>query len=131
MSAFTAVEAFLTRLRDGWQARSELASLDRSELDRIAGDFGMSANDLETLVERGPDAAHLLYERLNALGIAKEDIESAAFGVMQDLEKTCALCNEKGLCQKDLTSRPGDPGWRSYCPNAITLDSLKRLTCNT
>jgi hypothetical protein len=50
---------------------------------------------------------------------------------MQDLEKTCALCNEKGVCQKDLTSRPGDPRWRSYCPNAITLDSLKRLTSDS
>jgi hypothetical protein len=130
MSAYTAVEAFLTRLRDGWQARNELASLERSELDRIAADFGMSANDLETLVERGPDAAHLLYKRLHVLGIAKEDVERAAFGVMRDLEKTCALCNEKGVCEKDLTTRPGDPGWRSYCPNAITLDSLKKLTRN-
>jgi hypothetical protein len=124
MSAYTAVEAFLTRLRDGWQARHELASLGSDELNRVALDLGLTARDLETLVERGPDAADLLFARMRALGLSAEEVESVAHGLMRDLEKTCACCNDKGICEKDLSRRPEDPIWKSYCPNAGDLDGL-------
>ena len=87
----------------------------------------MSATALKGLVARGPDAANLLYERMHALGISKADVDHAAQGVMRDLQKTCACCNEKGVCEKDLAKRPDDPVWKSYCPNAVTLDSLTKL----
>jgi hypothetical protein len=35
----------------------------------------------------------------------------------------CPYASGYCVCQKDLTSRPDDPSWRSYCPNAITLGS--------
>jgi hypothetical protein len=128
MSAYTSVEAFLTRLRDRWLARNELANIDPNELNRIATDLGMTAKDLETLVERGPDAANLLFARLRALGLSAEDVESVARDLMRDLEKTCACCNDKGICEKDLSRRPEDPIWKSYCPNAGDLgDLLARL----
>jgi hypothetical protein len=127
MSAHTALEALLTRVRDWWLVRSELGSIDQAELGRIAGDLGMTCADLQDLVARGPDAADLLYERMRVLGIAKEDVEQSARGLMRDLEKTCACCNEKGLCEKDLAIHPDNPSWKSYCPNAITLQSLKSL----
>jgi hypothetical protein len=127
MPNHTALGALLTRLRDAWRARNELASFDQNELDRIAGDLGMTATDLKDLVGRGPDGADLLYERMEALGIARSDVERVAYGLMRDLEKTCACCNEKGVCEKDLTKQPHDPRWKSYCPNAVTLESLTKL----
>jgi hypothetical protein len=75
----------------------------------------------------GPEAANLLYERMQALGISKADVDKAAQGVMRDLQRTCACCNEKGVCEKDLAERPDDPVWKSYCPNAVTLESLSEL----
>ena len=30
---------------------------------------------------------------------------------MRDMERTCACCDEKGVCEKDLAARPDDPAW--------------------
>lgn len=127
MSTFSAVESFLTRFRDRWRALDELGHIDHGELDRIAKDLGVSTADLTTLAEQGPDAAHLLYERMHALGISRDNVEHAASGLMRDLERTCACCNEKGLCEKDLRGNPDGTPCKSYCPNAIALDDLVKL----
>ena len=127
MSTHTAVETLLVRVRDWWRAQNELDGINPGELDRVAADLGMSAGALKGLVARGPDAANLLYERMQALGISRADVDSAANGLMRDLQKTCACCNEKGVCEKDLAKHPDDPVWKSYCPNAVTLESLVKL----
>jgi hypothetical protein len=51
----------------------------------------------------------------------------AADGVMRDLQRTCAVCREKGVCEWDLRDRPDDPVWKGYCHNAVTLESLMNL----
>jgi len=127
MEGHGAVEALLTRVRDWWRRHSELTYLSEKELGRVASELGTSANALEDLIERGPDAAHHLYERMQALGLTKADVDAAAHGVMRDLQRTCACCNEKEVCEKDLAKRPGDPVWKSYCPNAFTLEPLTKL----
>jgi hypothetical protein len=127
MPAYNAVQAFLARLRDGWRARNELAGIGERELGLIAAEFSMTAKDLQMLVERGPDGAHLLYERLNALGLSEDDVERAVGGLMRDLEKTCALCGEHKVCKKDLDRDPQGSEWKNYCPNALELDALTKL----
>jgi hypothetical protein len=124
MSTHTFVEGFFARLYDRWRARNELAGIERSELDRIAGDLGIRVADLGNLVEHGADAAQLLYERMRVLGMSRADIEHSANGVMRDLERTCALCHDKGVCENDLNRQPDDPSWKAYCPNAVTLDDV-------
>jgi hypothetical protein len=124
MPTHTAVETLLIRLRKWWRTQNELAGISRNELDRVAADLNMTVDGLKDLVARGPDAANLLYERMRALGISRADVDSAA---LRDLQRTCACCNEKGVCEKDLTKQPGDPGWKSYCPNVVTLESLTSL----
>jgi hypothetical protein len=130
MTSHVAVEALLGRVRDWW-ARNELANVDRKELGRVAADLGMTTSDLEDLVARGPEATDLLYERMRALGISRVDVGCAARAIIRDLERTCACCNEKGVCEKDLGKRPDDPVWKSYCPNAVTLASLTKLKGST
>jgi hypothetical protein len=127
MSTHAAVDALLSRLRDWWQREDELSRLDPEEVGRVAADLGMSASALKDLAARGPDAANLLYERMRALGLSRADVDHGAQGVMRDLQRTCACCNEKGICEKDLVKHPDDPAWKSYCPNAVTLESLTRL----
>jgi hypothetical protein len=80
--------------------------------------LGIGTNTLRDLIARGPGAANLVYERMQALDISKRD----AKGVMLDLQRTCACCNEKDVCEWDLAERPDDPESKSYCPNAVTLD---------
>ncbi len=122
----TSVERFIARWRAWWQHHDELRNIDRTELDRVAAEFGMTAHELEELTAKGPHAADLLYERMHALGVARSDVERIAHGLMRDLEKSCACCNDKAQCRKDLAARPDDPAWKDYCPNAISLDSLSK-----
>jgi uncharacterized protein YjiS (DUF1127 family) len=118
-------DRFLERWRDWRRSREELGSLDRQELERLAGEFGMSARDLEDLSARGPGAADLLYERMQALGITRADVDRMAQGLLRDLEKTCSCCCDKPLCRKDLAMSPEDPAWKAYCPNALSLESIE------
>ncbi len=111
----------LSRLRAWWRRRSELDAMRPGELERLAEDVGITAPELRELVARGPRAADLLHERMRALGLCKEDVERVAFGLTRHLERTCALCSEKGVCQRDLAERPDDPAWEGYCPNAVGL----------
>ena len=127
MTGQGAVGALLGRIRDWWRRQEELNALDNNEIGRIAEDLRISSDILRNLVARGPDAANLLYEGMQALGISKVDVDKAAEGVLRDLQRTCACCNEKGVCEKDLAERPDDPVWKSYCPNAVTLESLSEL----
>jgi hypothetical protein len=131
MTTQDAVGALLGRIRDWWLRQEELRALDDKEIGRVAADLSMSRSALKDLVARGPDAAHLLYERMRALGISEVDVHRAAEGVMRDLQRTCACCDEKGVCEWDLRERPDDPVWKSYCHNAVTLESLTRLKART
>ena len=125
-----AVGSLLARLRTWWRTKVELSLLDSKEMGRVAGDLGLSTDALKELVARGPDAAHLLYERMQALGVSKADLDHAAHGVLRDLQRTCALCNGKVACERDLVKHPDDPVWKSYCPNAVTLQTLAMLKQN-
>jgi hypothetical protein len=126
MSPHSALETLLDQLRTWWLSGPGLG--DRKELDRMAQDLGMSANDLQDIVARGPDAANLLFERMRVLGITKADVERSAEFLMHDLERTCSLCKGKRVCSHDLASAPADPNWKNYCPNATTLEALARAT---
>jgi hypothetical protein len=131
MATPNAVGALLGRLREWWRKQEELNALDEKEVRLVAADLGIGTNTLKDLIVRGPEAAHLLYERMRTLGISKADVDDAAQEVMRDLQRTCACCNEKGLCEWDLVLHPDDPVWKGYCPNAVTLDSLRKLKAHT
>lgn len=126
-----ALSTLHARLRDWWRTQNELSLLDSKEIGRVAEDLGLSRDALKDLVARGPDAADLLYERMQALGISKADVDHAAHGMLRDLQRTCASCSEKGVCEKDLAKHPDDPVWKSYCPNAVTLESFASLKAHS
>jgi uncharacterized protein YjiS (DUF1127 family) len=120
-------DGLLARWRAWWRRINELGNLDRVEVEQMARDLGMSAHELESLAAKGPDAADLLYQRMGALGVSRADVERTAHSLMRDLEKTCACCNDKAACRKDLAARPDDPAWKDYCPNAISLASAANM----
>jgi hypothetical protein len=116
----------LAQLADWWRRRSELAALPPGEVERMAHDAGLTADDLRALVARGPGAADLLYERMAVLGLARADVERLAPGLMRDLEASCSCCGNKQQCERDLSHHPEDGKWSSYCPNATSLESVQR-----
>jgi hypothetical protein len=126
MSSPTRVETLLGRIRDWWSRQNELSGVDPMELERVAREMGMSARDLENLVARGAEAASQLYERMQALGLSRTESELSAMDVLRDLQRTCACCNEKGRCERDLLERPDNRIWNDYCPNTVTLNTLAK-----
>lgn len=119
-------EGFFAQLLARWREQAELSQLPSSELGRIAHELGMSSDELTEIASHGSHGSDLLYERMAALGIARDDIDRVAHGLIRDLEKSCSCCADKGQCTRDLDAHPEDPVWKEYCPNAIALESVRR-----
>ena len=119
------------RLADWWQdlraARMRLRELQQygDSLEHIARDVGLSSSDLYAMAAKPADAADQHTQRLAALDIDRVSLLRRHPRVARDLERVCSLCGQKRRCERDLASHPNDPVWRTYCPNAQTLDALK------
>jgi hypothetical protein len=109
-----------------WMARQELASCDAGEIKRMAQELGFTPGELILLAGSGPDAADLLYRRLNALGMDSETIKATVPEAMRDMQRCCSECVAKRRCAGDLDASD-DSRWQGYCPNAETLALLKSL----
>jgi hypothetical protein len=104
-----------------------MLDLDRcgsAEVERIARDVGVSRTDLSTLAGKWPDAADLLYWRMNEIKLDRKEVTQADPEVMRDLQRVCTVCGSKWRCEHELAEKPSDPAWQKYCPNATTLSAL-------
>jgi hypothetical protein len=117
--------SYMGRLREWWRRSVELDTMDRCEMERIAGDLGMRGSDLKALAVCGPHAADQLRDRMRLLSIASADVERVAPGLMRDLERTCTRCTRKATCRRDLAKHPQDASWGGYCPNAGALTAIR------
>jgi len=75
--------------------------------------------------------AKLLGERMALLGVTPAAAERTDSGLTETLQRSCAQCNDKTVCKRDLTLRPDDPVWTVYCPNSATLQALARAKGDT
>jgi transcriptional regulator with XRE-family HTH domain len=103
---------------------NELRQLSTAEFDRIAGELRVSPADLNQLVHQGPHAADELPELLKALGIDEPALARTQPLVLRDMERVCALCHDKGQCDRDLAAGTAAEHYRGYCLNASTIDLL-------
>ena len=122
---------FVRRLAHWWRSRNgsrrTMADFDRcgpAEMERIARDVGVSGADLSILAGKWPDAADLLYWRMNEIKLDRMEITRADAQVMRDLQRVCTVCGSKWRCEHELANNPSDPAWQKYCPNATTLLAL-------
>ena len=115
------------RWRDRLLGSDGLQGCDRSELERIARELGMSAADLTALAAQGPGSADLLYRRMAVLGLDNADVERVSGALMQDLQRTCSCCDSRSTCAKELAAQPDADDWKAYCPNVVSLESLQKL----
>jgi hypothetical protein len=121
----------LRKVRDAWKrflerrrAAAELATCPQSELSRIAGEVGVSEQELCSLRgdRRGP--AELMPARLLRLEIDPEALRRSQTAVYRDLERVCARCKATALCAQDLAAGKVSGGTSDYCPNAHTIEAL-------
>jgi transcriptional regulator with XRE-family HTH domain len=103
---------------------SEIRQLDRSGLNRIAGELRVSSDDLDALVRRGPHAADELPKLLQALGIDESDLARTEPQLLRDMERVCALCRSKRQCNRERTAGTTGDHYKEFCLNASTIDGL-------
>lgn len=103
---------------------NELRELNSAEFDRIASELSVSPDDLNQLVRKGPHAADELPQMLKALGIDQEALARTQPLVLRDMERVCALCQQKGECIRDFAAGTAAEHYQEYCPNAPTIDVL-------
>jgi uncharacterized protein YjiS (DUF1127 family) len=105
---------------------NELRQMDRGDFERIADDLLISPSELDELVRHGPHAADELRVMLKALGIDARKLAQIEPMLLRDMERVCAMCNQKARCDRDLVAGTAAERYESYCPNASTIDRLDR-----
>ncbi len=106
-------------------ARShEFDALGSQEVQRLAGDIGVSSEELVRLSRLPTSAADLLEKRLAVMGLSPDDIEIVSPRLLNDLRRTCSHCAVKGKCARDIADHPHDAVWKGYCPNSDTITGL-------
>ena len=126
---YPVVESLLDLFARWLQRRREIAELCTcdamtAEFARIATDLGVSPGQLDQLVRRGPHAADELPKMMAAIGLDAKAIARAQPLVMRDLERVCALCEQKKQCGRDLAAGTAAQHYKEYCVNAETLAAL-------
>lgn len=106
----------------------EMRDMDAANFGQIASELRLSSADLEALVRRGPHAADELPKMLKALGIDHADLVRSEPLVLRDMERVCALCNQKRQCDRDLAAGTSAEHYEEYCANAPTIDGLGQRT---
>ena len=104
----------------------EMREMDAANLGQIASELRMTSADLEALVRQGPHAADELPKMLTALGIDQEDLARSEPLVLRDMERVCAMCNQKAQCDRDLIAGTAAEHYEGYCLNAPTIDRLDK-----
>lgn len=124
----------LELLQDWWQAwtgngpaLSHPCCSAESEVERIAGDIGMSAAELRGLARLGPQSADLLLSRMAALDLDRKEVAQVQPQTFRDLQRVCSLCESHRQCVRDLTRDTSNPAWETYCPNVATLQTLNAM----
>lgn len=105
-------------------ARSDLDRIDAHEMEAIARDIGVSAADLYRLERQSAFNPLLLPQRMSQEGIDAAVVQAEWPPVWKDLQRVCALCESKDVCQYDLQHAPNAEGWHRYCGNEGTLATL-------
>ncbi len=130
MSAHAEIAAknLLERLVAWWRAGRDdgrLDGLDAAEVEHMAHEFGLSADELLALNRSGAGASELLHRMMRANGLSYEELRRSHPDIVRDLEIHCSLCAEKKRCRRELDSGAAPEGFTEYCPNAPTFVDLQ------
>jgi hypothetical protein len=71
--------------------------------------------------------ASLLFRRMAALQIDRDELASDDPLLFRELQGLCALCRDKERCVLEFAQESdgtGNQSWREYCPNDATLNAL-------
>jgi hypothetical protein len=107
------------------QAMEELRAMGDAALNELARDFGVSSDQLLSLVARGRHSADEMVAMMREIGLDPEVIEQAKAQIFRDMQLVCAFCESKGQCHHDFAAHTAEEHFEVYCPNARQLKELK------
>ena len=123
-SLFDAIADWVTRYRQAIGVRRDLANCGAEEVAAIARDIGLSAQELEFIASKGPNAAAELPKLLRALGVDPQKLPSDRRTTMRDLQRICITCGHKAQCRHELAAGTAAEHYRDFCPNTMSIDEL-------
>jgi len=106
--------------------RHELGQCSPEDVRQIANDLGITVGELRTMSAKNPHAADLLIKMLTALSVDPETLAKSDPATMRDLQRLCTSCGHKGRCAHELAEGTAAEHFKSFCPNAFTLDALSK-----
>jgi hypothetical protein len=88
-------------------------------------DLGLSPAEVRALATKGSNARELPC-LLDALRISIRALAEKDPLLLNDLRRTCAMCEHKRECDDDIEHGTLVPAYQNYCLNVQTLDALRR-----
>jgi hypothetical protein len=119
-----AVANWVKKPRGGAGSYDELAQWEPEEIARTARDIGVSPDELICMAGKGPHAADQLPRLLHAVGVDPGTLSRDAPDMMRDMQRLCAACSHKRRCERELAAGTGANNYRSFCPNAVSLETV-------
>ena len=107
------------------QEIEEICGNSAAEFSRIAHDLGVTPDTLDAFVRKGPHAADELPKLLKELGIDEAALAKTQPQLLLDMQRVCAFCQDKGVCNKNLASHTSKEKYEEYCENAQTIAAVK------
>lgn len=126
LSLWHGLRTRLAAWRQRARLQAELSAIDANDLRGVLRDLNMDASALPAAVDSSGRSQVLLPAMLDAVGLDGPTIERRLPAVANDLRRVCAACTVKGPCRRALEA--GEPAVRclTFCPNADTLEALRR-----
>ena len=119
---FDALALWLSHQRD----HAGLSFSSNDEIDELARDLGVNANELRHLINAVPEPIQLP-EMLKALGIDESSLRRARPALLRTLQRQCAQCAVVGRCRHSLDRNLAAQDYEQFCPNAATLSAFRPI----
>lgn len=101
----------------------ELEAFGRAMANMVK-DLGLSPAEVRALATKGSSAKELPC-LLDALRISIRALAEKEPMLLNDLRRTCAMCEHKQECDADIAAGTLVPAYQNYCLNVDTLDALQ------
>ena len=97
----------------------EMRELEPNQFTGIARELGITPDDLDTFVSRGPQAVDELPKLLRALGIDETALARNQPLVLRDMKRVCAACQQKASVQPGPQRRYHRRKFRAVLPLCV------------
>jgi len=123
-TALKAISDWVNSYRNAIGFKNEFGICGPDEVRRMAKDIGVTPNELQELVCKGPDNANLLKRMLVALNVDPKTIADMDPLVMREMNWLCIKCGNKRRCERELAKGTATEHFHEFCPNAVSIDEL-------